>query len=173
MKRYETARTYVRPLETTDIEGFAELEANPNVVKYTGYPTASREEAEKDLAHIIENYAIDNPDKLIWAVIRKSDDAFLGTIALVPFKDGVWEIGYRYLERHWGNGYAKELLPVLLEWGFSFPHIVAIYAEADVENPASTKVLDRHMRFVKEAENTALKCVDRQYILSREDWLSA
>ncbi|NVK29011.1 MAG: GNAT family N-acetyltransferase [Flavobacteriia bacterium] len=173
MKRLESERAYVRPLRLTDLDGFAELEANPNVVKYTGYPTATREEAEKDLHHIIRNYSIENPDKLIWAVIRKTDDAFLGTIALVPFEENVWEIGYRFLERHWGNGYAGEILPVLFEWGFSYPNITAIYAEADVKNLASTKILGRHMKFIREVENSKLNCVDRQYFLRKEDWKSA
>lgn len=165
---FETERTTVRVMRKSDLPGFAELESNPNVVKYTGYPTASAEEAQKDLDYILENYEMTLPKKLIYAVIHKDSNAFLGTVALLPYKENTWEIGYRFLQRHWGQGYASELVPALIHYGLQQEHIDAIYAEADVENTASIKLLERYMTFQEEAWNEKLKCTDRRYVIRRE-----
>lgn len=150
------------------MDGFAELEANPNVVMYTGYPTATFEEAVKDLDFILENYEMDLPEKLIYSVIHKDSNDFLGTVALLPFKDKTWEIGYRFLERYWGKGYASELVPALIQYGLSQPQIDKIYAEADVKNTASIKILERNMEFQDEVWNEKIGCRDRQYIRGRK-----
>lgn len=85
MKLFETERLLVRRLQEADLEGFAEMESDERVLRYTGYPAQNREGAEKDLLHCISNYTASSPDKLIYAVIRKEDLAFAGTVALIPY----------------------------------------------------------------------------------------
>lgn len=163
---FETERTFVRHMDRSDLVGFTELETNPNVVKYTNYPVASPKLAKKDLEVILANYALNPPEKWIYTVVSKLDASFLGTVALVPYKGSTWEIGYRFLEKNWGKGYASELVPALIQYGLSLPFIEEIYAEADVLNTPSIRILDRHMTFVKEVYNEKLDCTDRQYIKS-------
>lgn len=166
---FETKRTYVRPMNIEDLEPFCELETNPNVVKYTGYPNARNlDEAKKDLYFIFENYEMTPPEKLIYSVINKSTEELVGTVALLPYAGTTWEIGYRFLERHWGKGYASELVPALIQYGLSQPQIEKIYAEADVRNTASIIILERLMEFQDEVWNEKLGCRDRQYIRGRK-----
>lgn len=161
---FQTKRLDVRPLSMDDLDAFAEMESDPDVVKYTAYDPVDREQAETDLEFCIENHAMIDPVKLIYAVCGKEDDEFIGTCALVPMKPQQMEIGYRFRKRYWGNGYASELLPGLMEWALARPDIDVLYAEADVLNKASVKMLEKHMVFQREVYNAELSCVDRQYI---------
>ncbi len=62
------------------------------------------------------------------------------------------ELGYRYVRRHWGNGYATEAGRAMLRRGFEelgLPQIVAIVRP---ENTASDRVLNKLcMQYCKSA----------------------
>lgn len=166
---FETERLVVRELTLDDLPAFILLEGNPNVVRYTGYNTATPSEAKEDLFHIINNYTAKHPDKLIWAAVDKENGSFIGTVALVPFNQHTLEIGYRLLEEYWNQGFASELCPKLIEFGLTFDEIDTIYAEADVQNVASIQILERNMEFTSELYNDRLNCVDRQYKLMKSE----
>ncbi|GGH70004.1 MAG: N-acetyltransferase [Bacteroidetes bacterium] len=166
---FETDRLIVRELSMSDLPSFTKLEGNPDIVRYTNSNAATPAEAKDDLLNIIENYTKQRPDKLIWAAVNKETEAFIGTVALVPFDDTTLEIGYRILVEHWGRGYATELCPALIEYGLTFENISRIYAEADVRNSASIHILDRFMTFTKEIQNERLNCIDRHYEVVRRE----
>ena len=99
-----------------------------------------------------------NPDEIFWifAVERKEDQAFIGTVALVKsdshgavepedelvlnIKSDQCEIGYRLLERYWGRGFAKEIAHGLVQYtrSIGFKRLIACAAD---ENQASLKIL--------------------------------
>lgn len=142
------------------------------MVKYTGYPVYSLEEDRADFQVVMDEYIHPSPSRLIYGVALKDSDELVGTVALIPMEDGRMEIGYRFRYIHWGKGYAGEVVPGLLEYAFQNYPIAELYAEADVDNPASLRILNRHMHFIQEVFNEKLNCVDRQYHLPREDFMN-
>ncbi len=56
---------------------------------------------------------------------------------------GIVEIGYGILEEFQGQGYATEAVKEVTAWAFQSSNVVAIEAEADVQNIASQKVLEK------------------------------
>lgn len=74
-----------------------------------------------------------------WAVYRKADDSFLGWCGLKDV-NGEIDLGYRFIRRYWGNGYATEAAQSVLEYGIrkGFQNIVG---RASVHNIASINVL--------------------------------
>lgn len=76
----------------------------------------SVEEAEETLEVLISQYgSFDGP--LVYPIIVKENKDNIGYVQLVPFEDGMWELGYHITKRCTGNGYAteavREFLPVI------------------------------------------------------------
>ena len=161
---FETERLYIRQLESTDIDPFFEMQGNPNVLKYVSTPPDTRDSCVQQLVDLRAAYHQAKPHLLVWAVIRKSDEAFVGTAALVHYENGDNEIGYRFLERHWGNGYGAEVANGLIDYGMDTLKLANIVAYVDKNNFASVKILDRSvLPFIKEYFNKDDNCIDRMY----------
>ncbi len=145
----ETERLILRELVPTDIEGMFELDSNPEVHKYLGNkPVKSREDAEKAIQYIRDQYK----DRGIgrWAAIEKSSGYFIGWSGLklnigekesLNGKQDFYDIGYRFIPRCWGKGYATESALVALDYGFKVKQYETITGIALIGNIGSNKVL--------------------------------
>ncbi|QNM86180.1 GNAT family N-acetyltransferase [Polaribacter pectinis] len=138
---FETERLLIRKLILEDLESFHSLESNPEVLKYATGNVKSLEENKVELLDLISKYLQPKNDFWIYAIIEKIDIKFVGTLALV--KDGVDdEIGYRFLEESWGNGYGAEICEGLIQYckQLKIPKLVGYVVD---ENIASAKILER------------------------------
>jgi RimJ/RimL family protein N-acetyltransferase len=67
-----------------------------------------------------------------------------------PFIDEI-DLGYRLMQKAWGNGFATEAAAKTLEYGFHSLNIKLVTGRAHVENLASIKVLEKiGMEFIGE-----------------------
>ncbi|WP_435263577.1 GNAT family N-acetyltransferase [Tenacibaculum sp. nBUS_03] len=142
MMIFETERLLVRKLVLTDLNPFYELESNPLVLQYATGEVKTLPECEKELKELIVKYDESNNDFWIYAIESKIDNEFIGTLALV--KDGEDdEIGYRFLEKYWGKGYASEICASLITYcrKLGMKKIVGFVVD---DNIASAKIIERH-----------------------------
>lgn len=139
---FETKRLLVRKLKHSDLEAFYELESNPKVLQYATGEPKNFEESKEDLEQLIKRYGNLTNDFWIYAIERKTDNEFVGTVALVKDEEGNDEIGYRFIERYWGNGFATELCEGLIQYCKSIGMNKLIGCVVD-ENVASAKILQR------------------------------
>lgn len=138
---FETERLLIRKLIFSDLNDFHLLESNPNVLHYTTGNVKSLKEKEIELKKLIDNYKKPNNDFWIYAIERKKEAIFIGTIALV--KDNTDdEIGYRFLDNYWGNGYGYEVCKGLISY-CKMMNIIKVVAYAVDENSASIKILKK------------------------------
>ncbi len=153
---FQTENFRVRRLKSTDFEAFHEMQGNLHVMKYVRGSAMSLEEDQAELEKLIASYRQTDNDFWIYAVERKADKAFVGTIALVKsdthgmvqpkdhlvlnIKSDQCEIGYRLLEKYWGLGYAKEIARGLVQYAqeLGFKRLIACVAD---ENVASLKII--------------------------------
>lgn len=138
---FETERLLIRKLNLLDINEFHRLENTPSVVKYGDGTFKNLEENYKELNELIFKYSKFNNDFWIYAIEKKIDSKFIGTVALV--KDNIDdEIGYRFIEEFWGNGYGFEVCKGLVTYSkkLKIDKLVAYVAN---ENIASVKILER------------------------------
>jgi len=92
---------------------------------------------------------LDNPEKRIWyAVWLMELKGKPGTIVgdfcfkgIAP--DGMVEIGYGLKEEHYKKGYMTETVKVISGWALEQDGVTRVEAEADPDNTASIKVLQR------------------------------
>lgn len=85
-------------------------------------------------------------------VERRADGAALGMCGLIK-RDTLDapDIGYAFLPRAWGQGYAREAAAAMLEHGHRVLGLPRILAITDPENATSIKLLEAlGMRFVEE-----------------------
>jgi len=161
---FQTSRLQIRPLRHSDLLPYQELQCNPKVLLYTGAPADTPEEAKKDLERLIDLYQKPDNTFWIWAIVQKEIDTLVGTCAIIIEEDGKGEIGYRFLEKHWGNGFATEIIEPLINYGFSTMKLKTIFATVDVLNVASVKMLEKsQLNFIKEEWSDEYKSTDRLY----------
>lgn len=139
---FETKRLYVRKLQVTDLEPFFKLESNPKVLQYATGEPKNFKESKDDLFQLIDKYDKTDNNFWIYAIERKTDNEFLGTVALIKDEENNDEIGYRFIEEYWGNGYATEICEGLILYCKSIG-IKKIIGYVVDENIASAKVLER------------------------------
>ena len=112
---FETERLNVRELTVHDLDAFHKMQRNPKVMQYVDGEVKSYHEHQKEIKQLITKYERKGNDFWIYAIERKVDLCFIGTVALV--KDGVDdEIGYRFLEKYWRKGYASEVCSGLIHY---------------------------------------------------------
>lgn len=161
---FETERLSINLLSESDIDGFIDLQSNPNVMKFVGAPAMTVAECQADLKKVIGHYKDKSSGFCIWGVYLKKE--LIGTCAIISNKAGN-EIGYRFREKFWGNGFGSELTKGLINYAFDILNMDALWAEVDVDNLASVKLLDKHMHRTDKVWNEHDNCWDYKYELTK------
>lgn len=139
----ETERLILKEI-TLNIKGeMFNLHSDPEVQKYTGEPTIKTIE---EMANAIEKRS-KNYEKYgygRWATFLKKDMQFVGWagLAYLPEFDEI-DLGYRFLQKYWGQGIATEVSYAILKYGFDSLHLKRIIAIAMKDNKASIKVMEK------------------------------
>jgi RimJ/RimL family protein N-acetyltransferase len=142
----ETERLRLRLLEHDDLDGFAALFGDPEIVRYLYWPVRQRAELEAVLASKIERAALERPgDAADFAITLRSGGPLLGTVSFswADNEHRQGEIGYILDPAHAGSGYATEASRELLRLGFEQLGLHRIHGRMDARNTASARVLER------------------------------
>jgi [ribosomal protein S5]-alanine N-acetyltransferase len=144
----ETKRLLLRELNSADDKGMFELDSNPEVHRYLGNnPVMSITECRKIIEFVREQYISNGIGR--WAVIEKESGAFTGWCGLKLVKEEMnnhinyYDIGYRFIQKYWGKGYATEAAIPCCNYGFDKLKLNALYGTAHVNNIASQTVLQK------------------------------
>lgn len=147
----ETQRLILRKMELSDAPFFFELNSDPDVVKYTGDGGFKNlKESEEIIKYVHSQYEKNGYGRLV--VIEKESGELLGWCGLKYHNDeGIVDLGYRFMKKHWGKGYASESSKACLDYGFNVLQLDRIIGRAMKENTASINVLKKMgMTFYKE-----------------------
>ncbi|WP_082232827.1 GNAT family N-acetyltransferase [Halobacillus massiliensis] len=153
---FKTERLMMRQLERSDIDEFHNMQSNYKVMKHTVGRAKTREENERELENIIEEYNQIEPSKIIMGISTISDDSrlLIGACAVINHTVDSLEVGYRLLEEHWGKGYGLETLEGLLRHCLIDLRAKKVRAEVNKENIYSIRLLEKSsMKFIEEYED--------------------
>lgn len=143
-----TERVYLREMTPDDAEYAFLLNSDPEVVRYTGDGPFPSVEAAREFLAAYPDYRVNGFGR--WAVVRRSDNAWLGWCGLKRHASGEVDLGYRLLREHWGQGYATEAGRVCIELGFGRFGLDVIIGQVARDNVASLRVLEKlGMRYWK------------------------
>lgn len=167
-------RVALRPLSATDLEPYSVLHGRPEVVRYLPWESRNREQARNSLERKIANAGA---DKAAFAVIRNSDNAFIGELNLTVFdvENRNAEIGFLFLPEFHGRGYATEAARELLRVAFVERDLHRLIGRCDARNDASARLM-RRLGMRPEAhfrQNEFIKgqwCDEIVFALLAEEW---
>ncbi len=138
---FETPRLIVRQLQPGNEDDMYAIYGNPAVVRWVddGEPL-SHELCAKWVEVSMNNYATKGFGAS--AVIERATGLFIGCCGIVYAPDRTEpEIIYAFRQTHWGQGFASEVVPAMLQYGFRQCGLHEIYATIVPDNHASARVL--------------------------------
>jgi len=144
----ETPRLILREMLPEDDKGIFDLDSDPDVHTYLGKNPIKDLQQAKDAITFIRKQYIENGIGR-WAVIEKESGTFAGWSGLKLIKEltndhiNYHDLGYRFIKKHWGKGYATETARATVQYGFDTMGLSEIYGMADARNRASRHVLEK------------------------------
>ncbi|WP_107942623.1 GNAT family N-acetyltransferase [Metasolibacillus fluoroglycofenilyticus] len=143
---FQTARCIIKKLTKEDLADIQHLYQQHEVRKYLGgvvVPSIVKENVE---------ILLTTPDAGYHLVARElGSQQFIGLVSLDLYHDGQSiELSYQLSPTWWGDGYATEILQVVLQFAFKELQLPYVVAETQTANIASCKLLERLGMTVKE-----------------------
>ncbi|RZK77748.1 MAG: N-acetyltransferase [Pedobacter sp.] len=142
----ETDRIILREIELSDAPAMFEMDSDPEVHKYLGkQPIQTINETIENIEYIRQQYLDHGIGR--WAVEDKHLNQFVGWSGLKFRPDEVngyvnyVEVGYRFLKRFWGKGYATESAIQSIDYAFEELKLNCVYAMANKDNSGSRNTL--------------------------------
>jgi len=138
----ETERLIMRMWREADFEEYAELCADPEVMRFLGGKVFDRTEAWRQMASMIGHWYLRGYG--IWAVEEKESRRLAGRIGCInPEGWPGFEVGWTLKREFWGKGYATEAARRALEYAFKEldqPHVISLI---HADNRGSIRVAER------------------------------
>jgi RimJ/RimL family protein N-acetyltransferase len=151
MQELETARLYLRQFTPDDLDDLYRIYSDPEIMKYVGQGTRTREETENALYDMLASWEQNNFG--MWALADKMNNRFIGECGLVFLeKTPEVELSYTLDKHYWNRGLAAEASLASLQYGFDVLKLEKIVAVARPENIASQRVMQKvGMKYEKNA----------------------
>jgi RimJ/RimL family protein N-acetyltransferase len=143
----ETERLFLRELLPSDADVMFELDSDSAVVQYAGdKPLTHIDQARQRIESVMQEYQDFGIGR--WAAVLKETNEFIGWAGLKYIKElngrkENYDLGYRFLKRHWRKGFATESAKALISYGFEEMKLTRISAHVNVDHVASVKILEK------------------------------
>lgn len=126
----ETARLVMRGLRESDLDAYAAMSLDPEVMRFlsAGGGLLTRGEAWRQMAMYLGHWALRGYGT--WAVEERATGAFVGRIGL--HNPEGWpdrELGWTIARPFWGKGYASEAARAAIDYAFGpldWTHLVSL-----------------------------------------------
>lgn len=140
----KTNRLFLRPIAVSDAPALFEARGDAEVMRYWDWP------AQKDVAAVERIFAEHVPELASettrwWAVALSPDGPAIGECDLseIDRHHGRAEVGFLFARRHWGNGYAREAMERVIDYGFNELKLERLWARFHEGNDASKRLLEK------------------------------
>ncbi len=144
----ETERLLLRELTPADAAGLFAFDSDPQVHRFLGNrPVQSLAQSQATIEFVRQQYQTNGIGR--WAVELRATGEFLGWAGLKLIQEplnghvGFHDVGYRFIRRFWGQGFATEAARASVAYGFDVLGLPVLYAAADMRNLASRAVLGK------------------------------
>ena len=171
MLTLETDRLLLRPFRADDIDAYAAMCADPEVMKFMGSGPMTREDAWRHMAMLVGHWTLRGYG--FWAVEERTSGAFIGRIGChFPERWPDVEVAWVLARPFWDRGYAFEGARAAIAHAFTSldrNHIVSLI---DPANDRSRRLAER----LGESVEGRAQLRGREvlvYGLSREAWREA
>ncbi len=150
----ETSRLRLFEFTLADAQLIFDLNEDPEVIRYVGDRRCENLEAARAVLSdiILPQYKLYSMGR--WAVALKDTHEIIGWCGIKYLTESKeYDLGYRFFQKHWGNGYATESAIAVLEYGHTQLGLKTIVGKADSGNTASINVFRKlGMKFERSGE---------------------
>jgi ribosomal-protein-alanine N-acetyltransferase len=130
-------------LRVEDRKMSLEMSQNPLVMNYISGRALTLDEAEKRFKDQLL-FNSKNPGLGYIKAMNKLTNKPIGYLKMAKMEPGTLEIGYGILPQFWGQGYASEMLKVILNYTPTLKNFHTLVGVVHPDNLASIKVLSKH-----------------------------
>lgn len=142
MKVLETPRLIVRHLTMEDLDIFAEICHDAEVVRFVGDgQPLTRQQVALWIMRSQNNYQ--NRGFGCFAVVHKESQQMIGYAGFALPDNAPLELVYGFDKSYWGQGLASEVAQALIEYGLNSINLAEILATVDPDNIASVRILEK------------------------------
>lgn len=139
-----TERLSLRPFRKSDIEDYAALNADPEVLRYLGGGPEpwDRFRSSRHMAFLLGHWQVWGSGT--WAAEHRETGAFIGMVGFSE-PEG-WpgcELAWTLARRAWGHGYATETARAALDYAFTVLKRERVISLIQPDNRASIRVAER------------------------------
>jgi RimJ/RimL family protein N-acetyltransferase len=165
----ETDRLRLRPLRESDLDAYAAMLGDPEIMRYLGDGrTLDREDAWRHLAMLLGHWTLRGFGT--WALEERGTGAFVGRAGLhYPAGWPDREVGWALRREHWGKGYATEAARASLDHAFDTLGWERAISLIHPGNLRSIRVAER-LGERYEGEATVRGKLAGVYVVSRAAW---
>lgn len=140
--RLETERLILRMWRESDMGPYAEMCADPEVMRYVGGVPMSRPEAWRKLALVVGHWRLRGYG--MWAVEERASGELVGRVGCwQPEGWPGFEIGWALRRNFWGRGFATEAGRASLDYAFNELNQTHVISIIHPDNRASIRVAER------------------------------
>lgn len=144
MRNLETPRLLLRPFTLDDAEAYFPLVSDPQILRYTGETPAADVAAAREILRTRPRHDYTEYGFGRHAVIEKSSGELVGFSGLKRLPElGEVDVGYRFLPRCWGLGYATESAREAMRYGREELGLTRIVGLVERDNAGSAHVLKK------------------------------
>ncbi len=173
-----TKRLILRKMTRTDVNTLFQIWSDDEVTKYMNMNSFKTIEQAHHMISILNNL-YRNKEGIRWGIVRKKDNALIGTCGFNTWikRSSRGEVGYELGREYWGKGYTTEALKEVLKFGFVNTQLNRVEAFVVPEASKSIRVLEK-LGFKKEGTLREYGYWSNRYwnehiySLLRKDWNS-
>ncbi len=171
MTELETARLVLRSWREEDLDAYAPICADPEVMRYLS-GTMTRDQAAKQMERWMRHG--EERGFGVWAAQEKASGAFIGFIGQLyheewPEGEHKTEVGWRLDRSFWGRGLATEGARASLQYGFEGLGLERVISIIHPDNAASRRVAEKAGLTLR--GETRFKGFDViWYAIDRQEW---
>jgi ribosomal-protein-alanine N-acetyltransferase len=156
-----TERFNLRQLTNDDANELFAIRSDESVAKYLDRPLAKSIEETRQFITRINNSIVNN-ESIYWVINYKNDPKLIGSICLWNISEDqlTAEIGFELFPAHQGKGIMREIVPVIIKYGFENMKLQTIEGEVDPDNLKSINIMVKNgFTFNRKLENTVVYSV--------------
>lgn len=163
-----TERLLLRQFRESDLDAYAEMCADAEVMRYLGGKTMTRAEAWRHMAMIVGHWEFRGYG--LWAVEERETGELVGRVGCwQPESWPALEVGWTLRRQHWGRGLAQEAARASLNYAFNELRQTHMISLIHSENINSIKLAKRlGERYEGDAEILGVKV--SVYGIDRDEW---
>jgi RimJ/RimL family protein N-acetyltransferase len=142
MRRLETDRLILRMFQDSDLDAYAEMCGDQEVMRYLLSGPMDRSEAWRNLAMVVGHWGLRGFG--LWAVEERDSGAMVGRVGC--WQPEGWpglELAWTLRRPYWGRGYATEAARAALDVAFSALGQNHVISMIHPENSPSIRVAQR------------------------------